>query len=138
MAVKQLAHICLHVKDVQKTTDFYSRILGLPVKFRFFRESGEVRGAYLEAGGETFIEFFVAGKERSGESPMVHMCLQVDSIEKTIADIRARGGEVSDKKLGADHSWQAWTMDPDGVRIELHEYTAESSQYTGKDLTVSW
>lgn len=139
MAIKQVAHVCLHVKNVEKTTDFYSRVLGLPVKFHFYREDNKtIKGAYFDAGNGTFIEFFVTDKDKSGESPMAHICLEVDNIEQTITDIRERGSEVTDKKLGADQSWQAWITDPDGVRIELHEYTAESSQRTGSDLTVSW
>ena len=30
--------------------------------------------------------------------------------------------------MGGDNSWQAWTCDPDGNRIELHQYTPESKQ----------
>ena len=132
-----MAHTCLLVKDVDKTMDFYSRVLGLSVKFRFHDEDrNEVKGAYFDAGNNTFIEFFKAGKERSGESPIAHICLEVDSIDSTIQDIRAAGWEISDKKMGADQSWQAWLSDPDGVEIELHEYTENSSQKTGSDLTV--
>ena len=38
------------------------------------------------------------------------------------------GGVVTAPNLGADHSWQAWLADPDGNRIELHQYTPESKQ----------
>ena len=38
------------------------------------------------------------------------------------------GVTVTDKKLGSDNSWQAWLSDPDGNRIELHQYTAQSLQ----------
>ena len=48
--------------------------------------------------------------------------------EATVATLRERGLEVSDPKLGTDRSWQAWITDPDGNRIELHHYTAESKQ----------
>ncbi len=30
--------------------------------------------------------------------------------------------------MGSDHSWQAWLSDPDGNRVELHQYTPESWQ----------
>ena len=45
-----------------------------------------------------------------------------------MAELRARGVEVSDPKLGSDQSWQAWLADPDGNRIELHGYTPDSHQ----------
>ena len=138
MAIKQVAHVCLHVMDVERSTDFYSRILGLPVKFRFNKKNGTNFGAYFDAGNGTFIEIFKTDEEKLTEAHMVHMCLEVDSIEATIEDIRSKGHEVTDKKLGCDQSWQAWITDPDGVKIELHEYTANSSQKTGNDLTVDW
>jgi hypothetical protein len=40
------------------------------------------------------------------------------------------GYETTEKKLGSDQSWQIWTTDPNGVRIEFHQYTADSSQRT--------
>ena len=39
--------------------------------------------------------------------------LGVDDIEATVANLRERGLEVSDPKLGGDQSWQAWITDPD-------------------------
>jgi predicted enzyme related to lactoylglutathione lyase len=52
----------------------------------------------------------------------------VDDIEQTVRALRARGVEVSEVKMGGDQSWQAWLADPDGNRIELHQYTPESWQ----------
>jgi hypothetical protein len=50
----------------------------------------------------------------------------------------SRGVPVTEPKLGADSSWQAWCKDPDGTDIELHEYTAQSSQRTGAECVVDW
>jgi hypothetical protein len=35
--------------------------------------------------------------------------------------------------MGHDQSWQAWLADPNGITIELHEYTDKSSQVLGSD-----
>jgi hypothetical protein len=43
---------------------------------------------------------------------------------------------VTDKILGADHSWQIWTADPAGVKIEFHQYTNASCQTTGADCVL--
>jgi predicted enzyme related to lactoylglutathione lyase len=56
------------------------------------------------------------------------MTLEVDDLELTVAALRGRGVEVSNPKLGSDQSWQAWLADPDGNRIELHQYTPKSRQ----------
>jgi len=31
-------------------------------------------------------------------------------------------------KQGADHNWQCWTHDPDGIKIELMQLSEESPQ----------
>jgi predicted enzyme related to lactoylglutathione lyase len=49
-------------------------------------------------------------------------------VTRTVAELRARGVEVSDPVLEMDHSWQAWLSDPEGNRIELHSYTPASWQ----------
>jgi hypothetical protein len=50
--------------------------------------------------------------------------------------VKALGYDVTDKTMGADRSWQAWTKDPGGVRIEFHQYTARSCQKTGADCVL--
>jgi hypothetical protein len=62
----------------------------------------------------------------------------VSDIEQIISTLRRHGYDVGDKKLGADASWQAWTRDPNGIRIEFHEYTPESMQLRGGISKVSW
>ena len=57
-----------------------------------------------------------------------HLCLEVEDIQGTVKAFRAKGVEVTDVVMGSDHSWQAWLADPDGNKIELHEYTRESKQ----------
>jgi glyoxylase I family protein len=120
---------------LEKSTDFYSRVLDLPVKFRFHKD-GSFFGAYFEAGNRTYVEVFQSSDDLPDRSHIVHFCLEVDDLESAVSDLRAKGFEVSDPKLGADESWQAWIADPDGVNIELHEYTERSSQMTGSDVTL--
>ena len=57
-----------------------------------------------------------------------HICLEVDDIQAMVYQLKKKDIEVSDPKLGMDHSWQAWVADPDGNKIELHDYTPESWQ----------
>ena len=45
-----------------------------------------------------------------------------------MAEIRAKGIAVTDPFLAMDESWQAWITDPDGNRIEIHQYTEKSWQ----------
>lgn len=134
MAIKQLAHVCIHSSSIDKSIAFYSGALGLPVKFRFIRDDGSVFGAYFDAGNGTFIEVFRSDKDKPAEARLVHLCLQVDSLKDTLASLEKNGVKATEPKMGSDQSLQSWITDPDGVRIELHEYTADSCQYSGADI----
>lgn len=136
MAVKQLAHVCIHSSNIEKSIAFYSDTLGLPVKFRFIKEDGSVFGAYFDAGNNTFIEVFKSDQDKPSEARLVHLCLEVDSIKDTLTSLETKGVKASEPKMGSDQSLQAWITDPDGVRIELHEYTVSSSQLTCADILM--
>jgi catechol 2,3-dioxygenase-like lactoylglutathione lyase family enzyme len=124
-----MAHACFTVTDLERSLAFYRDALGLKPAFDFINQEGRRFGIYLHLGGRNFIELFEGqlGERAEGQSYR-HICLEVDDIESTVQALRDRGIEVSDPKLGGDRSWQAWIADPDGNRIELHHYTAESKQ----------
>lgn len=134
--VRQLAHVCLLARDLAASEAFYRDALGLPVKFRFDRDGRRI-GFYLDAGGRTNIEVFE--RDEAGPAGRIdHLCLEVEDITAAVAHLRTSGVSVTDPKLGVDATWQAWTADPDGVRIELFEYTATSAQFVGGDRTADW
>jgi len=124
-----LAHVCFHVRSLDAALAFYRDRLGLAEAFPYLREDGTKFGVYLHVGGRNFIELF-EGKvdDTTGRPSYSHFCLEVDDIEQTASELRTRGVEVTDVKLGDDGSLQAWLADPDGNRIELHQYTPESKQ----------
>jgi glyoxylase I family protein len=127
--VTNMAHACFIVADLERSLHFYQDGLGLPLAFDFKNEKGGRRGVYLHLGGRNFIELFVGEvAEPAKAQSFRHICLEVDDIQATVADLRNKGIEVSEPKYGIDCSWQAWITDPDGNRIELHDYTPESWQ----------
>ena len=124
-----IAHTCYVVKDLEASIAFYRDKLGMAEAFDFINDKGERFGIYLHAGGRTFIELFVGDvAERAPKQSYQHLCLEVEDFDGTVAELRARGLEVANVKLGTDHSWQCWVKDPDGNGIELHGYTPESKQ----------
>ncbi len=125
--IKGIAHTCYITTDLERIVAFYNAI-GLPVAFEFKRDDGSRYGVYIRTGNRTFMEFFLGEKKPYDGSPYQHICLEVDDIVKTVADIRAKGVSISDPAMGSDNSWQAWLADPDGNRIELHAYTPTSWQ----------
>jgi catechol 2,3-dioxygenase-like lactoylglutathione lyase family enzyme len=136
--IKQIAHICIGATDLAASERFYCEVLGMSKKFRFIRK-GEEFGFYLDAGNGNYIEVFSQDAVEEGKKPVLkHFCLEVDDINAAVQRIAAAGVPVTEKMMGADHSWQAWITDPAGARIELHEYTPASTQLTGVDCVVDW
>lgn len=131
--IKGTAHICIAATDLARSEQFYTQALGFQRHFSFIRD-GQPFGYYFALPDGTFVEVFKEAEAAAQGKPLIrHFCLLVDDLDATVADLRAKGVDVSDKKLGMDQSWQAWITDPAGIRIELHQYTANSSQYTRRD-----
>ena len=136
--ITRLAHVNIVSADLAASEHFYCDVLGMKKAFQFFR-NGALFGFYLDAGEMTFIEIFQQSEEVNLERPLIrHLCLEVEDIDSAVETIRSKGWEITDKKRGRDQSWQAWVTDPDGVRIELMQYTEQSSQYTHADVDANW
>jgi lactoylglutathione lyase/glyoxylase I family protein len=137
--VKQLAHVCILAHDLEATRRFYEDVLGLDIAFNFLR-NGEVFGFYLNAGGRSHVEVFQRDGTSFDETNQInHLCLEVESIDDAIAHIEGQGVELMrPKKKGVDETWQCWVRDPNGVKVEIFEYTGASAQFTGGDRVADW
>ena len=127
--IKGLAHLCFHIRDLAAAEEFYCGKLGFRHAFEYFNDKGRQIGVALYISGRNILELF-----RSEPSPPApgqsfrHFCLEVDDIDGTVRDLRAKGIEVTDPGPGTDGSIQAWLKDPDGNQLELHCYTPQSKQ----------
>ncbi len=137
--ITRLAHVCLIVRDLQQTIAFYNGALGLPVHFTF-EKTGKLFGAYFKVGPErNFIEAFENPENKPVNTGISHFCLETPDIDAAIRTLAAKGVTCTAKQLGCDQAWQTWLADPDGNKIELHQYTAQSSQLGGGGvLQVDW
>ena len=135
--IKNVAHVCIKTRDLARTEDFYCGALGLEKAFNFV-ERGEVIGFYLKAAGESFIEVFCDPNVGSpNESRMLHhFCFETDAIESLRRTLLEGGYSPREIIMGADHTPQFWVTDPNGIEIEVQQYTAESTQRTGKDVAL--
>lgn len=124
-----IAHVCYLVSDLDASVAFYAEKLGLTPAFDFRNDAGERTGIYLHVGGRNFVELFQgAPAARDDAQSYRHLCLEVDNMKDTLTALRAQGVESTEMELGGDGAWQAWITEPDGNRIELHQYTDASLQ----------
>ena len=134
---KRIAHVCLNVRNLQQSLDFYAG-LGLEPVFRFTRKGG-LFGVYLKLAEASFIEIFEDPKlEAPVNTGLVHFCLESEDLDRLMTDLRRRGVVFTEKKLGCDHTWQIWLKDPDGNAFEVHQYTPQSMQFTGGTVEADW
>jgi len=103
-SVKQLAHLCIHSRDLDATRSFYVDALGLEPGFDFLKD-GRRFGYYLKFGQNTFIEVFEGDPGEVGN--INHLAIEVEDMDGVIERVRKAGHTVGDKKLGPDQSWQA-------------------------------
>lgn len=139
-AITQIAHVCIFAHDLKVTETFYRDVLGLEKAFDFKRGE-EWIGFYLDLGARTFIEVFRKAESRFAETDQInHVCLETEDLDGFVAQVRARGVTITDKKRGADGTWQAWMTDPNGVKLEIFQYTPESLQFAprGSVCQVNW
>jgi catechol 2,3-dioxygenase-like lactoylglutathione lyase family enzyme len=138
MSIQSVAHVCLKTTNLDATADFYCGALGLKRIFDFTKQ-GKIVGFYLKASNETFIEVFHADAvEKIDRQVLSHFCLETDSIETLRKALADRGYAPGEIQRGADNSFQFWMKDPNGMSFEFHQYTDQSSQFTGRDVEVNW
>jgi lactoylglutathione lyase len=129
-----IGHIAITCKDIDKSLDFYTRILGLPEAFRMNNDDGGLWLVYIKTGSDDFIELFTKGGDQpdipQNASGFKHLCLWVDDIEATLHDLRTKGLNVDPDgiRIGRSKCKQYFIADPDGVRIELMQLMPESYQ----------
>lgn len=128
-----IGHIAITASDFERSIAFYRDILGLPEAFRVDREDGSPWMVYFKTGSDDFIEVFDgkgASVEAAPEIGMKHLCLWVDDIEATLADLKQKGLDVDPDaiKTGRSKCRQYFITDPDGVRIELMQLMPDSLQ----------
>jgi len=122
MAIKELNHAVLYVSDLDRSVDFYTRVLGFDV---VTKEGGFA--AFLRAGGSANhhdLGLFAVGKEaprpHRGEVGLYHLAWEIDTIED-LAETASTLAEANALVGMSDHgvSKSLYGQDPDGIEFEV-------------------
>jgi glyoxylase I family protein len=114
-------HVSINVDDVDAALAFYVGTLGLAA--RADRPDLGFPGAWLDAGGQ---QVHLIGARVPGDQGQ-HFALQVGDLAATIGELREAGVVVSDERL-VGTGRQAFTHDPAGNLVELHQVSAPSAR----------
>ena len=132
----RLAHVCIETTDLEASEAFYST-LGATRRFEFRNLQKTLIGMYMYFGEDSFIELVLVAEPRP-EGAVNHFALQVSDADAAAAQLVAAGIEVTDKELGVDHTWMVTCRDPNGIFIELHQYTDRSLQHQGGTCCIDY
>jgi len=117
MTIHELNHVAIYVTDVQRSSDFYQRILKLePIP----RPAFSFPGAWFRLG--TNQELHLIANLRSPFFPSHennHFALKVDDLELWERHLKDVGADFAPRKPRPDGASQVFLRDPDGHMIEL-------------------
>lgn len=114
MRTSGVHHVSINVDDVPAAMRFYVDVLGL--KARTDRPAFSFDGAWLDAGGQQVHLIAATVPTQHGQ----HFALRTDDIDADVADLRARGIEVTDP-VAVGPGRQCFLRDPSGNRVELNQ-----------------
>ncbi len=119
----KVAHLALVVKDCERSTGFYSQILGFTVQDSFISEALKI--IYLQSGPLTIelLEYVPVPPTQRGAGIYDHIALSVPDIDLAMTRLMDQGIEFeSDRpRLVMDGKRIIFCTGPDGERIELVE-----------------
>lgn len=131
-----LAHICIESRDLDATEAFY-RVLGLERRFEFRNKQNELVGFYLAFGNQTFIEV-IKNNQAGGNGIIKHFAMEVDDVNAAFESLQEAGYEATERQLAGDNNWMITCHDPNGIFIELQQYTDNSMQRIGGVCEVDY
>lgn len=131
-----LAHVCIESRDLEATEAFY-RVLGLERQFDFRNKQDELVGFYLAFANRTYIEV-IKNTKAGGEGIIRHFAIEVDDVDEAHENLNKAGYAVTEKELAGDHNWMITCHDPNGIFIELQQYTDRSMQLSGGICEVDY
>ncbi len=115
--IRGIRHIALRVMDLERSLDFYRRMLDMKLEWR-----PDERNAYLTSGGDNLALHQVEG-EPVAESRLDHFGFVVSTAEEVdswAARLQAAGIElVQQPKTHRDGARSIYFHDPDGNLIQL-------------------
>ena len=122
----RLEHVNLTVSDVERSVDFYSKLLGLQVRWEGRDETG---APMAHVGTDShYLALFQASQE--GRAAHDYSTVGVNHVGFVVDDLdaareRAEGlGTTVHLEADYDPGRRIYVTDPDGIEIELVEYAA--------------
>jgi len=124
-----LHHTMLPVADLDRSIEFYTRLLGMKLKERHASEARKVEVALIGYGEEASAPFLELIKDTSERAPAqvipanIHVGIDTSDLRKLCTVLEKEGvAFIRPFKQRSDGTgFSAWVRDPDGHELELAE-----------------
>lgn len=119
-----LNHIAVYVQDLQKSTRFYSSVIGLDTIPEPFHDG---RHTWYKIGPQSQLHLIQGAGFQSPQNKNSHLCFSVSSVEDFVSTLRKNNiefenwaGEKNKVTIRVDGVKQIYFKDPDGYWIEIN------------------
>ena len=120
-----LNHIAVYVQDLQKSTNFYSTIIGLDTIPEPFHDG---RHTWYKIGSQSQLHLIQGAGLQSPQNKNSHLCFSVASVEEFVSTLKKNNiefenwaGEKNKVTIRVDGVKQIYFKDPDGYWIEVND-----------------
>ncbi len=120
-----LNHIAVYVNDLQKSTDFYEKVIGLETMDEPFKDG---KHAWFSLGGGGQLHIISGAGKNMEHFKSRHLCFSIPDMEKFISilnkykiDFRNWKGDEKAPTIRVDGVKQIYFQDPDGYWIEIND-----------------
>ena len=123
MPLNALNHFTIRPVDLERTKEFYSDLLGLPVGYRpplgfpgYWLYCGDIPTVHLIGPRESD-----AGLRASGPTGLLdHIAFSCTGLAEMKAKLAGRGIAFQERVIPRDRQTQLFLHDPDGIAVELN------------------
>jgi catechol 2,3-dioxygenase-like lactoylglutathione lyase family enzyme len=132
MPLTKLDHYLIQTDDIEKTADWYEKVLGLergsnpdfkfPVAWMYIGESPVV---HITQGGDNVSENRMTylgqqSTETQGSGAVDHIAFHATGLKEMITRLRETGEDFKERQVDDAGLYQLFLFDPNGVKIELN------------------
>ena len=148
MPLSHIEHFLVQTADMEKTRDWYVRVLGMRVgpnpDFKFpvcWLYIGDKDVVHVTEGGGNVSENrtkYVGQQSEalSGSGVVDHIAFRATGLRETIEHLRSLGVEFRQRQVNDQGLYQLFLFDPNGIKIELN-FAREEAEGLRAELVAS-
>ncbi len=124
-AKASLNHIALYVSDLEASTSFYQKVIGLDTIPEPFHDG---KHTWFSIGPKSHLHLIAGAKSKTSPDKNTHLCFTVPSVENFMDRLRQKkvefenwNGDKNTFQSRVDGVKQIYLQDPDGFWIEIND-----------------